>query len=148
VIIRKRNIILKRISARAVFLLAQNPARDRGNCLSSFWLCKKASAESPAAHVKSFLKTKIKIARGSQKRKNKENGTVLYAPDITVNPFALTNQNTTNDFYGLAIKPNTTQAYAVGEHSKIHWCIGASRTVVKNVFTSFVQPKQDAKGVI
>lgn len=64
-----------------------------------------------------------------------ENGTVLYTPDVINTPFAITNQNTSNDFYGLALKPSSTQAYAIGENSKIHWCIGASRTVVKNVFT-------------
>lgn len=64
-----------------------------------------------------------------------KNGTVLYTPEIGVNNFAVTNQGTANHFYGLAILSGTTQAYAMGQNSLVHLCIGASRMLVKNVFT-------------
>ncbi|MFZ5553171.1 MAG: DUF6443 domain-containing protein [Bacteroidota bacterium] len=63
-----------------------------------------------------------------------ENGTVIYTPNLGVNNFAVTNQYTSSDFYGIAFKPASTQAYTVGENSLIHWNIGAGRTVIKNVF--------------
>ena len=71
-----------------------------------------------------------------------ENGTVLYTPNIDVNNFAVTNQYTSKDFYGLAFKPSTpsnTQALVVGENSLVHWCTGAGRTIVKNVFTPILK---------
>jgi RHS repeat-associated protein len=63
------------------------------------------------------------------------NGTLLFCSDYTLMPFTVTNQGTTNNFYGLSQAAVGNSAIAVGQGNMVDLVSGGNRVFVKEIFT-------------